>query len=82
VLDARAFVAIADAGELLARPALLATFAGAFGPDADATLVLAASDIGALGSGFPAAAAAVGLDDDELRDVLALAGGSLAHASA
>jgi SAM-dependent methyltransferase len=81
VLDTRAFAVIADADELLARPALLAAFAGAFGPDADATLVLAASDVNALSAGFPAAAAAVGLDDDELPDVLALAGGSLAHAS-
>jgi hypothetical protein len=81
VLGARAFAVIADADELLARPALLAAYAGAFGPDADATLVLAAGHVEALLASFPAAAAAAGLEEDELPDVLALGVGSLGDAS-
>lgn len=80
-LGTRAFAAIADADEILARPALLATFADAFGPDADATLVLATHDVAELTSRFPAAAAAAGLDEENLPDVLAIGVGALAGAS-
>ena len=80
VLDTRAFATIADADELLRRPALLATFAAVFGPHADATLVLTARDAGAIGARFPEAAAAAGLTEDELPDVLAIDAGPLALA--
>jgi SAM-dependent methyltransferase len=42
----RAFVVAADAGELRARPELLAAYADHFGADDDATLVVLASDDG------------------------------------
>jgi 2-polyprenyl-3-methyl-5-hydroxy-6-metoxy-1,4-benzoquinol methylase len=73
----RAFAAIADAEEVIARPALLAAFAAVFGPEADATLVLAAPEVDMLPDAFATAAAAVGLDDEALPDILALPIGSL-----
>lgn len=42
-LDVRAFVAVVDAEEALAEPALVREFAAAFGPAAEATLILCAA---------------------------------------
>ena len=80
VLETRSFAVIADADEVLARPALLAVFADAFGPDADATLVLATDDTDGLAPQLLSAAGAAGLAEDELPDLLALPVGSLSEA--
>src|SRR3954447_25504379 len=79
VLDTRAFAVIADADELLRRPALLATFAAVFGPRADATLVLTAADVTSLGERFAAAAASVGPGEGQLPAVRAVGAGPLAR---
>ncbi len=79
-IDARAFAVIADADEIVARPALLAAFAAEFGPDDDVTLVLATDEVDLLPEAFAAAAASVALDDDAMPDVLALPVGSLEDA--
>lgn len=84
-LDARTFAVLADGAEILERPALLAAFAEVYGPDADATLVLATDAPEQVVESLPAAAQAVGLPEDALPDVLVLpvgrlevAGGALA----
>lgn len=80
-LDARTFAVVADGAEILARPALLAAFAGVFGPDDDATLVLTTAAVEELVQGLPAAAAAAGLADEDLPDLLVLPLGGLAEAA-
>jgi hypothetical protein len=74
LLEARAFAVLVDADELIARPALAAVFGARFGPDDEATLVIAVDDarvettMGALQEALVAA----GLDDDALPDLLVL----------
>jgi Glycosyl transferase family 2/Glycosyl transferases group 1 len=77
---ARAFVALALADELLAEPALLRTFADAFGPDDDATLAIATpdADVAAVHARLATALAQAGIAEDDERDLaltLAPAGG-------
>jgi hypothetical protein len=74
LLEARAFAVLADGDELIARPALAALFAARFGPDEEATLVIAVDDArtDATVSGLQVALAAAGLDEDALPDLLVL----------
>jgi len=69
----RAFATLADAGELAARPELLAAYATAFGPDDDATLVIRLGDDQL--DGLQAAVAAAGLDGEDAADLLAVPAG-------
>jgi hypothetical protein len=69
---ARAFVTLADAAELGARPELLAAYARVFGAADDATLVIRlGSDEEALDA-LQAAVAAAGLDGEDAADLLAV----------
>ena len=74
LLGARAFAVLADGDELIARPALAALFAARFGPDDEATLVIAVDDarVEATMTGLQDALAAAGLPDDALPDLLVL----------
>ncbi len=74
LLEARAFAVLADGDELIARPALAALFAARFGPDDEATLVIAVDDARteATMTGLQDALAAAGLEDDALPDLLVL----------
>jgi hypothetical protein len=69
-IDVRAFAVVAEVTEVIERPALLATFASQFGPDADATLVLLADVLDDVPELLLAAAASVGLGADDLPDLL------------
>jgi SAM-dependent methyltransferase len=74
LLDARAFAVLADGEELIARPALAALFAARFGPDDEATLVVAVDDarMDATVTRLQDALAAAGLAGDALPDLLVL----------
>ncbi|MEA2150506.1 MAG: hypothetical protein QOD69_2336 [Solirubrobacteraceae bacterium] len=69
-LDVRAFAVAAEAAEVIERPALLATFAERFGPADDATLVLLSDELSDVPELLLRAAAAVGLGEDDLPDLL------------
>jgi hypothetical protein len=71
-IDARSFAIAAEAVEVIERPALLATFCERFGPDADATLVLLCDALDGVPERILEAAAAVGLHEHELPDLLVL----------
>jgi glycosyltransferase involved in cell wall biosynthesis len=75
-LQTRSFVVVVAADELVERPALLAEFGRAFGPDDDATLVVRALgwDEATLVETLGAVLAAAGLDDERCPDVLVLVG--------
>jgi hypothetical protein len=79
VLDTRTVAVLAFADELVARPALLAAFAEAFGAEADATLVVLAGEDSddVLPDAMRDAGIAVGLGEDELPDLLLLPLGGL-----
>jgi len=72
--DTRGLTVAGFADEMLERPELLASFADRFGPDDDATLILwgPGLDAPALLQTVQQAAAAAGLADDALPDVLLL----------
>ena len=79
--EARSFVGIAFADELIANPALLRTWADALGPDDDATLAIATAapqeELTAIHAQLAAALAQAGIAADDARDlalVLAPAG--------
>ena len=63
LLESAAFAVLADGDELIARPALAALFASRFGPEDEATLVIAVDDArtDATMSGLQAALDAAGL---------------------
>jgi Glycosyl transferases group 1 len=80
---ARAFVTLADADELAARPELLAAYATAFGAGDDATLVIRLGEDAETLERLEAVVAAAGLDGDDAADLLAVpAGGSPARLAA
>jgi hypothetical protein len=70
--ETRSFVVLADAGEVVTRPALLAAYADAFGPGDDATLVLLAppGDQSALVERLGNVFADLDLPDDVLPDMV------------
>jgi hypothetical protein len=74
-LDARDFVVVADADELVADPGTLAAYGRWFSAADDATLVIHASDWteARVGTELPPLVAAAGLDRDDAPDMLALA---------
>ncbi len=74
LLESRAFAVLADGDELIARPALAALFASRFGPEDEATLVIAVDDArtDATVSGLQDALDAAGLEDGALPDLLVL----------
>ena len=74
LLESRAFAVLADGDELIARPALAALFASRFGPEDEATLVIAVDDArtDATVSGLQSALEAAGLEDGALPDLLVL----------
>ncbi len=74
LLEARSFAVLADGDELIARPALAALFAARFGPDDEATLVIAVDEARTetTMTGLQDALAAAGLEDDALPDLLVL----------
>jgi hypothetical protein len=82
-LDTRSFVVLADAAELVARPELLRAFAGQFGADDDATLLIHGEDWTheRLGSEVGGLVASLSLDTDAAPDMLA-AGTELPAAAA
>ncbi len=68
---ARAFVAVADADELTARPELLRAWSAAFAPDDDATLAIATADedLEAVHARLAQALSAAGLGTDTEHDL-------------
>jgi GT2 family glycosyltransferase len=70
----RTFVTIAFADELVGDPLLLAAYAGAFGPDDDATLIVYApdSEAGHTETELGEALATVGIDPARCPDVMAV----------
>ena len=83
--ETRGFTVVGFLEEALERPELLATYAGAIGPEDDATLILwgPGLDDGALLARTQQAVAAAGLDENRLPDILLLplAGSAAADAA-
>ena len=73
--QARSFVALAFADELIARPELLAAYADHFGPDDDVTLTIYApdQDPAAVEQALVRAISEAGIEDAQCPDLLAIA---------